>query len=408
MLIFSNAFPTNMPNAEQFSQGGPANFAKLFVNYISKNHKNHKWVGVMLDGVSTENDTKLKEIFNIGQRKYFKLSVPKGLFKNVLQAKSISDDPRKLWDKPISRLKKLIKQTNPDIMFLNGFGVLNWMLLKASEETGVPVIIQHAGIWTKELNLHKEKYSPAGLKLLKQMEKDSTRIVAREIFLNTWSRDYYRKNVAKAPESKTDIVPLPFDFSGFEEIGQTTDRPKFAFNKKLINIGIIARWDKIKNHKAVLSMAKYSKKNNLPIKFHSIVEIPDRAEFTSSKKIYSKYVNVIQPQDRIGISSFCDSVDMLMLPSFFDVSPTVVLEAISTNTPIIISPNIGYVHDFENYGGADWVIDPSNASKAVKNILKLKNKKTPKKLKERILSIHDHNKVFATYIKIFDKVSKGN
>lgn len=405
MLILSNAYPTNLPNSEQVSQGGPANFTKLFVNYILKNHTNHRWLGVMMNGTKSS-QVRLDGVFSTVQREYFRLNVHKDLFKKVLQAKSTNTDPSVVLGAPINRIIKLIKKEKPDVVFLNGFGILNWILLKAAQATGTPVVIQHAGIWTKELRLHKDRYSPAGLKIMIKMEKDSTNFVDNEIFLNTWSRDYYRKHVAKGSPAKTSIVPLPFDFEGFEHMRHTESLSEFNFDKKMINVGIIARWDRIKNHKAVLKMAKFAKKNNLPIKFHSIVTIPDREEFKKDETEYLKYVNVLPAQDRVGISSFCDAADILMLPSLFDVSPTVVLEAVATNTPIIISQNIGYVHSFESCGGKDWIIDANKPEESVNQILRLKNKSLPIKLKNHITSAHDHNKVFSTYINIFEKVSK--
>lgn len=407
MLILSNAFSTNLPNSEQVSCGGPANFARSFVNYILENHSEHAWLGLILDDISTSSPSRLYKVFSSTQRNYFKLRAHKNLFKSILYAKENDSDPRKILNAPILRTIKLIKKEKPDVIFLNGFGILNWMLLKAGQESGVPVVIQHAGIWTKELTLHKDRYSTLGLKILKNMEKESTSLVQKEIFLNLWSKDYYCKNVAEGSEQKTVIIPLPFNFQGFEEMRDKEIPSKFIFNNKVMNVGIIARWDKIKNHPAVLKMATVAKKKNLPLQFHSVVEIPNRKEFEKERLKYAKYINIVLPQDRVGISNFCQSVDMLILPSLFDVSPTVVLEAIATETPIMISSHVGYVNDFENYGGKAWIIDTKNVEQAVDQILALKDKKMPQKLKDRIIFLHDHNKVFAHYIKIFEDVIKN-
>lgn len=402
MLILSNGFPTNMPNAEKVSQGGPANFAKLFVNYIVSN-TNHCWIGVMLEGVVGET-TRLKQVFSSKQRKYFRLRVPRSALKTIVRSQKRVSAPDLILKRPIDRLIKLIKQKKPDVVFLNGFGLFNWMLLMAAEKTGTPVAIQHAGIWTKELTIHKKLYSPQGKKTMEQMEKDSTRLASAEIFLNDWSKNYYQDNVAKGRREKISTIPLPFDFKSFKLLGTQKKSTLFNFDKKHLHVGIIARWDEIKNHQAVLTMAKMAQQKKLPWFFHSVVDIPNLKKYESGKAEYEKYVDVVLPLDRAGISDFCRSVDMLMLPSLFDVSPTVVLEAMASSTPIVISPTIGYVHDFSLYGGKDWIINFENPERAIKKLSRLIDKKMPGRLKKHLTDIHDHGKVFATYLKTFAKI----
>lgn len=397
MRILSNGFPTNLPDSENISQGGPANFARLFINYILTSGAEHHWVGVMLEGVLS-NDTVLEQVYSSTYRSYYRLQMPKASLASVLQAESVVD-PRTVWAEPISVLSRFIQEQKPDVVFLNGFGILNWMLLQAADKNGVPVVTQHAGIWTKELGIHKDRYSKIGRALLEQTERDSTRMSAVEIFLNQWSKEYYQEHVAQGDERKMEIVPLPFDFASFNQLS-TTDAPsRFDFDTKTFHIGVIARWDEIKNHKALLAMAKAAHAAKLPWRFHSVVDIPEK--YADERREYEQYVDVVPPLDRAGISDFCRSVDLLLLPSLFDVSPTVVLEAVALDTPIAISPTIGYVSDFIKYGAEAWVINPEDANAALKAIERIMYKNMPFALRKRLLDIHDHKKVFATYLEIF-------
>ena len=290
------------------------------------------------------------------------------------------------------------------MFFLIVLGIFNWMLLKAAESTGTPVVTQHAGIWHKELDLHKERYSEAGLALLKQMEKDATRLSAVEIFLNHWSRDYYWKHVIRGKPRNTEVIPLPFDFSIFEQLSNGNSLTSLhQLSKKMFHIGVIGRWDKIKNHPAVLGLAKAAYEKRLPWNFHAVVHIPHDKANKKLKAEYETYIHVLPPMDRGNIARFCRAADLIVMPSLFDVSPTVVLEAIALNTPIVISPNVGYVHDFVAHGAARWVIDFSNPEKAVKNILKIANKKIPSALKKHLREAHRHDKVFTTYLEIFSE-----
>ena len=252
--------------------------------------------------------------------------------------------------------------------------------------------------------MHKDLYTKHGRKLMKDMERDSTRLAQAEIFLNVWSKNYYQRNIAVGSKHKTVVIPLPFDFATFQQLGTDTNSPTVAFDKEFFHIGTIARWDKIKNHKMILAIAKMAKKRSLPWKFHSVVAIPDSKKHRGARAEYAKYINVIPPVDRVGISNFCKSVDLLVLPSLFDVSPTVVLEALATDTPIMISPNTGYVHDFYAHGGKSWVIGPKNVKAAIRRISSLLGKHIPITLKKQIISKHDHKKVLASYLDVFTRV----
>lgn len=401
MRILSNAFPTNLPNSEAISQGGPANFAKLFVQYIADTNAPHEWVGVMLEAMPDPSAVRLQAVFKTAQRSYHRLRVPKSMINSVTKSQDNTDDAAVLWAKPIARLERFIREQRPDVVFLNGFGILNWMLLKAARGAGVPVVTQHAGIWTKELRLHRARYSEHGRRMMEGMERESSELSSVEVFLNWWSRDYYRTHVAFGPLRTSEVVPLPFNFYSFEKLSAGEKPVRFGFDRKKRHIGIIARWDEIKNHAAVLAMAKAASQKKLPWQFHAVVDIP--AQYADEKAAYERYVDVVAPLDRAGISEFCRSVDLLMLPSLFDVSPTVVLEAIALDTPIVISSTVGFVRDFVSSDAAAWIIDPADTAAAVQSIAKIMGKEMPAELKERILKKHDHRAVFAEYLQLFEE-----
>jgi glycosyltransferase involved in cell wall biosynthesis len=402
MIILSNGFPTNMPDSENVSQGGPANFAKLFCSYIEKRSKD-RWIGVMFQATHLK-EPALEKIFKFIRRDYYKLYLPKRQLTRITQA-STMQDPAKILKKSIELLTNLIRQKKPDVIFLNGFGIFNWALLKAAEKTKVPVVIQHAGIWTKELDIHKSTYTKFGRKIMEEMEQDSSRLTDAEVFLNKWSKDYYRKNIAKRSNKNTYIIPLPFNFSVFKNLSVNENDSQFYFDVNKFHIGVIARWDEIKNHKLILSLAKEIKKLKLPWQVHVITSIPDLSKYQKMQNEYEKYIDVIMPTNRSGISDFCSSVDLLIQPSLFDVSPTVVLEATASNTPIAISRNVGYAGDFKKYQAKDWIFD-DKASKMVGQIKKILRKPMPAAIKKHLRYAHDHERIFAYYLKLFSEMSR--
>ncbi len=399
MTIISNAYPTNMPNSQEVSQGGPANFARIFYNHIAA-ATDHRWVGVMYQ-INAGRRSRLEKCFSFPHRDYFKIYIPQNLVRQLTRAEKKSD-PVLILKAVIDRTAALLKKEKADVVFLNGFGIFNWVLLKAAEKTDTPAVIQHAGIWTKELNLHKEFYSPAGLRTMIGMEKDSSRLTAAEVFLNTWSRDYYRRHVARREDGATVIIPLPFNFSGFAELGGKNKRS--YGDKRTFKIGTIGRWDKIKNHAAFLALAREAKKAGLNWRFYAVTHIPDTPQEEKKKEIYGNYINIIPSLDRKGVAALCRSLDLLILPSRFDVSPTVVLEAMALKTPIVISPNVGFVNDFRASGAKNWIVDFNNSAAALKAVKKLAGKPMPSALKTRLITKHDYQRVFSSYLDLFSAI----
>lgn len=387
-----------MPDAEQISQGGPANFAHLFIKHIVS-RTTHRWTGVLFESVSV-GASGCEKKYTFQQQEYYRLRVLRATLQSIVTAKKVVD-PALLLKKPIQQCVELIEQQKPDIIFLNGFGIYNWMLLKAGEATKTPVVIQHAGIWTKELLIHKKRYSTAGRKMMEKMEQDSTRLVSHEIFLNEWSKKYYHSTIAKGAAQNCGVVPLPFDFVLFKKLVAQKSAEVFAFDQASVHIGIIARWDAIKNHGAILDLAKEAKRRQLPWVFHAVTAIPETDQHKRTRTAYAKHVDIVPPLDREGISQFCKAVDLLVLPSQFDVSPTVVLEAVASSTPIVISPTVGFADAFKKHGGKSWVVDFTDIARAANSIKKLLGKPMPKQLAASIKQNHNATMVFVEYLRIF-------
>lgn len=276
MKILTNEYLCNTPNLKKPAKGGPANFARLFFNFLKKEDKKLEWQGLIINDLDPNNkEIFLKTLEDDSKRNIFYFSLPFLLTEKIRKAKKVLDYRQVLKD-PLEKLTAVIKEKSPDIVFLNGFSMGNWLILEAAYKNNIPVIIQHAGIWFKELEVYKDFYSTAGVKMMKRMEKDSSIFSNEEIFLNDFSRSYFDQKVLKGKRTKKNkftIIPLPVDFNFFKK--SDTQKTKFNFDKKKFNIGLIARWDRIKNHEAVARLSVEIKKNNLPWVINSITRIPE-------------------------------------------------------------------------------------------------------------------------------------
>lgn len=397
MKILSNDYTSNLPHSKITSKGGPANFAELLTRYITSN-TNHRWVGLLIESVKNKS-VETKKLLSLKQRDYYALKIPRREVKMITEAKK-NRDPEVIFKKPIEQIIKLIRNQGIDIIFLNGFSIYNWMFLKAGEATQTPMVIQRAGIWSKELDVYKNLYSAQGRSIMKKMEKESSALVEFEIFLNFWSRNVYRKEVFNVKDADTAIIHLPISDSKIKLA------KKKKGNSKELKIGVVARWDKIKNYEAVLALAKEVKRRKLPWEVYSVISIPKTKINYKFKQDYKKFINVEPLKNRKEMSVFYRKMDLIIVPSNFDVSPHVVLESIFNGTPALISPNVGWVADYRSAGAKDWIVGFENPAKVVARIKKISNRQMPHKLIKNIRKETEPKRCLNKYVRIFKKFTK--
>jgi glycosyltransferase involved in cell wall biosynthesis len=395
MIILSNDYPTNLPGSDKPAKGGPANFAKRFKEFL---RGDHHWIGLIVSFPLVKSPS-IKSIREKGQCRYYHLSVPLESVRTIEHARK-NLDTEIIFEKSINKISSLLRKTKPDVIFLNGYAVSNWLLLKAAQKEKIPIVVQHAGVWTKELEMYHDFYSKTGQKLLAGMENELSEIVDAEIFLNSWSRRYYDANVVRTDKRKSHIIPLPLDFDSYKN---SLGRKK---PNDTLNIGIVARWDRIKNHEAIANLAEQAMKDGLPWKFHSVTVIPDTNKKKQLKDLYRKNIKIVPPLTQNGIKRFCQKMDLVILPSHFDVSPNIVLEAIGCGTSVAISKNVGFVDDFKENDAKGWIIDFNLPKSAIKKISKIANRPMPLILSKKLISKHQSSKVFLTYIKLFQNLIK--
>ena len=173
-------------------------------------------------------------------------------------------------------------------------------------------------------------------------------------------------------------------------------------------LGIVARWDRIKNHEAVLALAEEIRAQGLPWRIRSVTSIPDTLIKTEFKNRYREFVDVVAPMDRDSLGEFFRASDVLILPSHFDVSPTVVMEAIASGVPTLISLNVGWVSEYEECGMHNWIGDFSRPDTIINQLQN--NFARPRwmealRFADYVKKCHNPDMVFSDYLTLFAKLS---
>jgi glycosyltransferase involved in cell wall biosynthesis len=398
MRILSNDYSSNLPNDTRASNGGTANFASRFSDYVI-NHS-HEWIGIIQETKDCLRPTVTKKV-STQHAEYHSFRSPRSHLRSLMRATS-RFDTREHFQLEIEALRRFIRRTKPDILFINGFPVFGWMLLEAAFQENLPIVIQHAGIARIELDLYPHIFTKTARSMLLDMEQSITKKASKQIFLNKSSFQAFCKQVISVPKNQSVIIPLPFSET-FANAARDQRKP-FELDQQKITIGCVARWDRIKNHKAILDLAKEIKKQRLPWSLKTVTTIPESKVQIRLKKAYQKSIEVVPPIRNTDLVSFYQSVDLLILPSLFDVSPTVVMEAALLNKGTLISPTVGWVSEYQETNMNDWIINFSDPKAVIKRIQKILKKQNISKFRTYILSKHNPNKVFSEYIRVFKSV----
>lgn len=403
-VIFNDAH-ANLPSSLCIPQGGVSSFAKKFSSYFDKKDTNIELVSLLFSHNPDSKKIYIKE--TVGNHKYYELYYPREELLKSYKRDYTKKEYTKFLEPWLKQLDEVFEKINPDIVFLNGFSLSNWLILETAHRRHIPICIQHAGIWKKELSVSQSHFSSSIKRIFCSYEKEIYKKASHMIFLNKFSRDVFFSihNIPKNVKNlyKTSIVSLPIEIDNFKKI-KIEKKPD-------CKIGVVARWDRIKNHDAILRLAKYIENNSINASIE-VVTSWGLSTITEYKKEYSKFVKIINPMPEDKLKDFYKSEDIIMIPSRFDVSPNVLMEAFSCGKPVIISSNVGWVSDYIKFNLKKLVISPYASGKNIyciieelkKNNISYTNKFN--KMQEKIIINNNTQKVFMKYHNIFKKLLK--
>ncbi|OGN03117.1 MAG: hypothetical protein A2655_00730 [Candidatus Yanofskybacteria bacterium RIFCSPHIGHO2_01_FULL_43_42] len=397
MKIFSNDYFTSLPNSALHVKGGPARFTIEFSAFIVSH--GHSWTGLLHGPGGAE---PLEELLRVDTgRSFFKIS-SQSATQEALRKVSEGVAPEVFFAKDIETVAELMRQDSPDIVLINGFSSFAWILSAAARRNDLPFVIQHAGIWKREVDAYGDLFSPGGRAMCYAMEKEAAETASTNIFLNEYSREVFQNTVRPDVMRGSIIIPLPH--SGWPFTGNFIPQKRDARI-----LGVVARWDRIKNQGAILAVAEEVNRQRLPWRIRSVTEIPDTPVQADFKARYRELIDILPHMKREALREFYGSVDMMILPSHFDVSPTVVMEAVSVGIPTLISPNVGWVSEYMECGMGDWIVpfdNPGNVIRRIRELFLRTAWPEASQFAEHIKKRHEPFTVFSYYLDLFEQIIK--
>lgn len=376
-------------------KGGTERFARDFSAFLVE--QGHTWVGVVqgspeqTDAWEACGEENGKQFFRIGSR-----AIASAAFESMTSAEEVA----KAFEPEINNFKEILREVRPDTVFLNGFIPYSWFLLRAAMEEGIPTAFQHAGILAKEMGCYPDLYSEGSLNMMKLLERNATEAATANIFLNEHSKKACMELVHPASLQGVSILPLPHAGWSYRD-----SAPRVSESR---SIGVVARWDRIKNHPAVLSLAKEIQAQSLPWTITAVTTIPATNKNLEFKEEYKSLIKVLAPMDHEALRVFYREQDVCLLPSLFETAGGVVAEALAEGTPTLISEGVGWVDEYREAGMDSWIVDFNNPEKVVATLKEHFNRAAwleTAKLASDIQENHDPEKVFNGYLSVFKNLS---
>ena len=395
MKILSNENRLRVSRTKFIPSGGTTIFAKNFSSYLIQH--GHTWIGVE-QYISTTNTGAMRRRKMAPGYSLYTLFSPAKHYKSLYRSRS-RIIPKEYFSDEITRLRYLIVAQAPDVVFINGFSTYAWLLLTAASAEGIPIVMQHAGILSIEVEMYADHFSAAARHMLFAMEQDTILSATEHVFLNQTSRAAFGATVGTVPPAQSHIIPLPCEKALIGSAPTAHHSPQTP-----LRIGCVARWDRIKNHKAVLQVAKTAHALKFPWIFESVTSIPKTAYCIQTKSAYRRFITVHPPMERAALKRFYESMDLMLLPSHFDVSPTVVLEAALAGVPTLITPEVGWADTYRHHKLGAYIMDFSDPKKVVHRIQILQRQRTTPAFRRFLLQNHAPERTFAAYVRLFRSV----
>ncbi len=385
LVILSNDYPSSIPGSEEVPSGGTARFARDFSQAVAAS--GNTWVGVL-------RYTKEQTIDNGNIKHATILKNTESTNSFLLLEEYI--DPYEYFAADILRIVHIIHEFKVTSVFLNGAYTFTWILYAAAKKAGIPCITQHAGVFAVEVQYRPSGFSPMGVKQSLKMVQEIAEYSSHNIFLNEFSYEKF-KELSMGIIHNPIVIPLPYGDGKYPNHFSVK-------NSETLHIGCVARWDAIKNHEAIVSLAEEIHTQQLPWHLSVVTSIPPTPIKAELKKHYGEVVSLIEPMSTDMLMQYYAKNDIMILPSHFDVSPTVVLEALQAGVPTLISKTVGWRSEYEAAGMNEWIADFSDTKHCIEQIKKIHARKEwsevggfAKMAGER----HESDAIYAKYLTLF-------
>jgi glycosyltransferase involved in cell wall biosynthesis len=292
---------------------------------------------------------------------------------------------RKKWDVLVEATKNSLRKEAPDIVLVNGTYFAPWILAKAAEELGIPVVLRYAGVLEREA-AHKSFFIR---RRLLAHEKWIASMANAVIFPSALCKKVVEEEVTKGPLNDEVVIPNPVGMAG------ELDR-KQGGRYTIVAIG---RWSPIKNFQAFVELHKTLRKERWPHRAIMVTSYHDK------KFGIPETIERLDPMSQEDLKKFYQKIDLLVVPSLFETFCNVAAEAVVYGVSVLVSEDVGFSEILRKAGLGRMVIPSFDDSRLVAKAIR-RIKKEPLTVSERkkVASLLDPGRVHAKMLRVLQRV----
>jgi len=253
---------------------------------------------------------------------------------------TLQNPKTKGWNAFRESYTRPLRNNDYDIIYshINGYRVLPYFFYTKKYTNATFYVHSHNSHYPQKMLSVKKKMA---IKLDQKINSQTTDKIVGCGELSI--RSIFGKDV---PRKSMMIIPNSVDVGRFIKDKESSmrlrrqNRTVYQFTDDVIVIGHIGRLQTVKNHELTIKLAHYIKEQGLSMK---ILIIGEGNRENELKKIVSiqhlddviTFTGLINP-----IEDFIPTLDVMLLPSFTEGLPTVVVEAQASGVPVVMSNTI--------------------------------------------------------------------
>lgn len=295
---------------------------------------------------------------------------------------------RKRWNTLVESTKEVLRKEAPDVVLINGTYFAPWILTQAAEELGIPIVLRYAGVLQQEIS-HKPFLTRQRLLVY---ERSIAASADEIIFPSTLCREVVEKTIMGEKIDYGTVIPNPVNpgvWAAHRSRGRYT-------------IAAVGRWTSIKNFPAFTAFHNELLRTRWP---HRAILV------TSRRAPDSDMPETIERKDSMSheeLLKFYRSIDLLVVPSYFETFCNVAAEAVVLGTTVLVSEHVGFSEILRKAGLGRMVIpsfdDPAVVARAVRRLAKTRVTKAER---DAVAALLDPQRVHDGILKVLKRVIVG-
>ena len=204
-------------------------------------------------------------------------------------------------------------------------------------------------------------------------EGDVLRVTPGHILAYRWAMKYIKRVVAVSghihksllthrhlPARQVVTIRNGFDASGLPEADRTLKRREFGLGREDWVVGMVARMDPVKGHTVLLDALAGRMKGTPALKCLLVGDGRLRPDLEARVSKEGLGKRILFTGFRRDVAEILNCVDVLVLPSFSEGLPMILLEAMACRVPVVAS-RVGGIPEVVSHGYNGLLVPPGEA-----------------------------------------------